>query len=32
MLRNKKLSLLASLLDDHVSPRILAVEVRRTLR
>ena len=28
----KKLSLLASLLDDHVTPRILAAEVRRTLQ
>ena len=26
---NKKFSFLASLLDDHVSPRILAAEVRR---
>ena len=28
----RKLSFLASLLDDHVSPRILAAEARRRLR
>ena len=27
---NRKFSFLASLLDEHVSPRILAAEVRRT--
>lgn len=30
MTYKRKLSFLASLLDDHVSPRILAAEVRRT--